>query len=308
MHEYLKGDSVWRRFLSALEGYAIILLDTEGHVATWNEGARQLKGYTADEAIGLHFSTFYTPEAVAVGHPQRELAVAASLGRYEEEGWRVRRDQTRFWAHVLITAIFDEHNVLCGYGKVLRDFTKHKQTAEQTANILNLLELTARSDYLTGLDNRRALDIALGQALSAANRHGRGLCLAMIDLDRFKGYNDAYGHLAGDSYLKVVADVWRKTLRPEDFICRYGGEEFVVGLPDTRMAEATRCLERLRAATPAPLTCSIGIAEWTTGESQSQLIGRADAAAYDAKRSGRNCMRCSVVASAETSDDPRTPG
>jgi PAS domain S-box-containing protein len=107
MNDFLRSDAVFRRFVDSLRDYAVVLLDVKGQVVDWNSGACALKGYRAEEIIGTHFSAFYTPEAIAVGHPERELALAASTGRYEEEGWRVRKDGTRFWAHVVIVAIFD---------------------------------------------------------------------------------------------------------------------------------------------------------------------------------------------------------
>jgi diguanylate cyclase (GGDEF)-like protein/PAS domain S-box-containing protein len=299
MNDFLSSDAVWRRFLGNLRDYAIVILDAGGNVVAWNEGARMLKGYSAAEIIGTHFSAFYTPEARAVGHPERELALAASVGRYEEEGWRVRKDHTRFWAHVVISAIFDDDNVLRGYGKVVRDFTAQKQEIEQSANVMNLLEHTARTDYLTGLDNRRALDRAMALAIAEAKAQDRPLCLAMIDLDKFKTYNDERGHLAGDMYLRRAAAAWRDTLRPRDVIARYGGEEFVMMLPDTDTRLALLCLDRLRGATPPPLTCSVGLAEWDGTEAADGLISRADHALYEAKRAGRDRLQmASVLATA----------
>jgi diguanylate cyclase (GGDEF)-like protein/PAS domain S-box-containing protein len=288
MDEFLKSDAVWRRFLCNLGDHAIVILDEVGTVVGWNEGARTMKGYTAEEIVGSHFSVFYTPEARAVGHPERELAVAASIGRYEEEGWRVRKDETRFWAHVVISAIYDDNQVVCGFGKLLRDFTGRKQAAEQSTNIMNLLEYTARTDYLTGLDNRRSLDKVLAASVAAARRNLRPFALAMIDFDKFKSYNDDFGHQAGDIYLKKATAKWRQTLRPEDIIARYGGEEFVVVLPDTARDRDAISLERLRAATPGPLTCSVGFAEWDGCETANALIGRADHALYQAKGAGRD--------------------
>jgi PAS domain S-box-containing protein len=106
--------------------YAILLLDADGIVSTWNVGAERLKGYTAEEIIGRHFSTFYTDEDRERGHPAEVLAAVRRDARYEEEGWRVRRDGSRFWAHVLITAIFEDDGTLVGYGKVTRDLTARR--------------------------------------------------------------------------------------------------------------------------------------------------------------------------------------
>jgi diguanylate cyclase (GGDEF)-like protein/PAS domain S-box-containing protein len=288
MTDFLQSDAVWARVISNVKDYAIFLLDPDGNVAVWNDGASTLNGYTKAEAIGMHFSCFYTEEARAIGHPERELAVAISSGKYEEEEWLVRKDMSRFWAHVIIVPIYDENKLLCGFGKVVRDFTTYKQAIEQSNGIMKLLEHTARTDYLTGLDNRRSFDKTLADTISGARRHDRPLSLAMIDLDCFKAYNDKFGHLSGDGYLRRAATAWRQVSRPEDFIARYGGEEFVVILPDTARDGATACLERLRNETPEPLTCSVGLAEWDGTETPNELIGRADHAVYQAKASGRN--------------------
>jgi diguanylate cyclase (GGDEF)-like protein/PAS domain S-box-containing protein len=302
--DFLRSEGVLRGFLDSLLDFAIVFLDKEGNIVDWNLGARTLKGYTRDEVLGKHFSAFYTPEAQAVGHPERELALASSTGRYEEEGWRVRKDGTRFWAHVIIIPIYDENMILRGFGKIVRDFTRRKQETEQSANVMRLLELTARTDYLTGLDNRRALDKMLASALPAGLRHRRSTCLAMVDIDLFKKFNDEFGHEAGDVYLKRAAVNWRGSLRTEDFLARYGGEEFVVVLPDTDAAAATLVLNRLRAATPSPLTCSIGIAEWDKKETPDRFIGRADHALYQAKTSGRNRVTIALMPE-PVSENPR---
>jgi PAS domain S-box-containing protein len=113
-----------------VQDYAILMLDTGGHVASWNSGAERIKGYRADEIVGRHFSAFYTPAAVAAGRPAAGLEIATTEGRYEEEGWRVRKDGTQFWASVVITALRDPNGTLRGFGKVTRDFTERKKAEE----------------------------------------------------------------------------------------------------------------------------------------------------------------------------------
>src|SRR5829696_4974150 len=120
-----------RLLIESQPDYAIFLLDTSGHVLTWNGGARRLKGYTADEIVGRHFSTFYTPEDVRAGLPERILESARTTGRHEAEGWRVRSDGTRFWADIVITALRDEQGTLVGFGKVTRDLTIRQQAIER---------------------------------------------------------------------------------------------------------------------------------------------------------------------------------
>ena len=110
--------------------YAIYMLDPEGRVANWNTGAQRFKGYTEQEIVGEHFSRFYTDEDKASGLPQRGLETAMREGRFENEGWRVRNDGSRFWAHVVIDAIRNEQGDLLGFAKVTRDITDKKNAQE----------------------------------------------------------------------------------------------------------------------------------------------------------------------------------
>src|SRR3954449_8893567 len=116
----------FRLMVSGVGDYAIFALDAGGHIRTWNEGARRIKGYTPEEAIGRHFSMFYTAEDRAIEHPAHELGIAAREGRFEEEGWRVRKDGSRFWASVVITSLRDDNGILVGYAKVTRDLTERR--------------------------------------------------------------------------------------------------------------------------------------------------------------------------------------
>lgn len=117
--------------IDAIVDYAIRMLDVDGTVVSWNSGAARLKGYTADEIMGRTFSAFYTPEDCANGLPQRALATARETGRFSAEGWRVRKDGSRFWALVVIDAVRDEHGDLIGFAKVTRDITE-RQAAQET--------------------------------------------------------------------------------------------------------------------------------------------------------------------------------
>jgi PAS domain S-box-containing protein len=116
--------------VESITDYAIFLLDVTGRVRSWNAGAQRIKGYEAHEIIGQHFSKFYLPEDIAVGKPEQELAIARQVCRVEDEGWRVRKDGTLFWANVVITALWDGHGQLRGFGKVTRDLTQ-RRTSEQ---------------------------------------------------------------------------------------------------------------------------------------------------------------------------------
>lgn len=128
--ELRESEERTRLMVEGVKDYAIFMLDPQGHIASWNEGARRIKGYESREIIGRHFSTFYTREDIEDGKPARELKIAIKTGKYEEEGWRVRKDGSLFWANVLITAIFDDRQRLIGFCKVTRDLTERRK-AEQ---------------------------------------------------------------------------------------------------------------------------------------------------------------------------------
>jgi PAS domain S-box-containing protein len=120
----------YRLLVDAITDYAIYMLDTEGRISSWNAGAQRFKGYTESEILGEHFSRFYTPEDLAAGVPTRALATAEAEGRFEAEGWRVRKDGGRFWAHVIIDAIRDQHGQLLGFAKITRDLSERKVAEE----------------------------------------------------------------------------------------------------------------------------------------------------------------------------------
>jgi PAS domain S-box-containing protein len=132
--------SQFRQLVADVRDYAIFGLDAGGHITTWNAGAEAIKGYHEAEVVGRHFSMFYTPEDLARDHPARELEVAAREGRYEEEGWRVRKDGTRFWASVVVTALRNDHGTLVGFAKITRDLSERRANEESLREIAAELE------------------------------------------------------------------------------------------------------------------------------------------------------------------------
>jgi PAS domain S-box-containing protein len=131
-----RSEERFRMIVEGVRDYAIFMLDPQGRVATWNEGAQRIKGYKADEIIGQHFSRFYPKEVVDRGWPDEELRRATAEGRIEDEGWRVRQDGSRFWANVVITALRDEAGTLRGFAKVTRDMTERRQAEENARRLL----------------------------------------------------------------------------------------------------------------------------------------------------------------------------
>jgi PAS domain S-box-containing protein len=128
-----ESDAHYRLLVDSVSDYAIITLDVDGYVTTWNKGAERIKGYKAEEIIGQHFSCFYPHDDVERGKTEMELRTAAVEGRFEDENWRVRKDGSRFWANVVITALRDKEGNLLGFGKVTRDLTDRKQAEETIA-------------------------------------------------------------------------------------------------------------------------------------------------------------------------------
>ena len=132
-----ESEQRFRLLVQGVTDYALYMLSPEGIVTNWNSGAERIKGYAEAEIVGSHFSRFYTPEEDAAGVPRRALSTAASVGRFEAEGYRVRKDGSRFWAHVIIDAIRDDHGQLVGFAKITRDLTEKKKAAEalEAANV-----------------------------------------------------------------------------------------------------------------------------------------------------------------------------
>ena len=142
---------LYRLLVESVRDYAIFILDPDGRVASWNEGARRIKGYEAEEILGRHFSVFYPDAARASGFPDYELQVARAVGRFEDEGWRVRKDGSQFWANVVITALFAEDGSLLGFAKVTRDLTERREAQRrEVADARRLAEVEAANRAKSG--------------------------------------------------------------------------------------------------------------------------------------------------------------
>jgi diguanylate cyclase (GGDEF)-like protein/PAS domain S-box-containing protein len=282
----------FRLVIDSVIDYAIFMLDPKGHIASWNAGAERIKGYRADEIIGQHFSRFYPAEDLARGKPQHGLEIASAEGRFEDEGWRLRKDGSRFWANVVITALRDHSGTLHGFGKVTRDLTERKRSEERLAYL-------AQTDALTRLPNRHMLHDRLVQTLAQAPRTGRSIGCMYIDLDRFKYVNDTFGHGAGDQLLRQAGERLQRCLRSTDIVGRLGGDEFAIILAGIAKSEdAGLVAQKVNVAFSAPfdldgretyVSASIGIAIYPRdGGDADLLLKNADTAMYRAKEQGRN--------------------
>jgi PAS domain S-box-containing protein len=180
------SDVHFRMLVDSVQDYAIFMLDPRGHVASWNRGAQSIKGYTAGEIVGQHFSVFYTPDDIAIRKPETELAHAVAEDRIEDEGWRVRKDGSRFWANVTITAIRAPDGALQGFAKVTRDMTDRLRLMElQHARALSTHVQNAREEERSRL--ARELHDDLGQQLIA-------LKMDVASLDHTSSRNDKDVH------------------------------------------------------------------------------------------------------------------
>jgi diguanylate cyclase (GGDEF)-like protein/PAS domain S-box-containing protein len=268
---------------------AVVSADASGRITQFNPAAERTFGFPVEEAVGQPFLTLLAERC----HEPYRLELdrlfssedATNAGRTVELVGR-RKDGREFPLELCLVTWRSGESSL--YTCVVRDVSERKRVAAEREELLERVEAIARTDELTGLANRRAWDEELRRELGRAARHGHALCVVVIDLDHFKRFNDERGHQAGDALLREAAIAWRMRIRVTDLIARYGGEEFAVLLPDCPPHEAIGILKRLRASTPEGQTCSAGVAYWDRSESPEDLVGRADAALYEAKRAGRD--------------------
>jgi PAS domain S-box-containing protein len=211
----VRSEERFHLLVDNVRDYAIFTLDVNGNVVTWNEGAKRIKGYEAYEIVGQHFSRFYTQDAVERRHPDRELEIARAEGRYEEEGWRVRKDGSRFFANVVITALYDEQGELRGYGKVTRDITERKRAERELA--------TATAEV-----ERQRLRRA--HALEIHDNVIQSLVLAKyaFDVGDSSGGERALEHALAEAR-RIVGDMQQQTGPPKGGDLRRGGEAVARG-------------------------------------------------------------------------------
>ena len=260
----------------------------DGYFTRLNGSWEQCLGFSPEELMARPFAELIHPEDI---EPTFEVASSLREGSFEVVNFENRyATKDGSWRWLLWSARSDGQRIYA----VAKDITERKQREDEQSAQLARLEAIARTDELTGLPNRRALDEELRRELARSKRMGYQLSVAMLDIDHFKIYNDQHGHPAGDSLLRYASRAWRLAIRETDFIARYGGEEFVVLLPACPPGNAPEIIGRLRAATPGGQTVSGGIAVWDGSESAESLLARADQALYAAKREGRDCVVAAV--------------
>jgi diguanylate cyclase (GGDEF)-like protein/PAS domain S-box-containing protein len=277
-----RADLRARRFFD-LSHDMLSTMDQTGRCVEANEAWTHLLGYAAEDLQGTRLLDLTHPD----DHRRAAAATVELFKGVESVGLETRvwaRDGSLHWLSSDSVLAPDEGMV---YTRST-DVTELKRIEAEREALLEDVEGLARSDALTGLPNRRALDEMLPREMARAQRGESPLSLAIIDLDHFKSYNDSHGHLAGDAFLRECAIAWDTELRGEDAVFRFGGEEFLVLLPERTIDPAGAIVERLRMATPRKRTCSAGLALWDSAETSEELLNRADAALYEAKAEGRD--------------------
>ena len=283
-----------------IHGYCIVMLDPAGTVIEWNPSIGRLLGITPDAIVG---QPLLNRVSVDLGEQTSSSDFLGVRNVISKMGWcRVdaswkKGDGREMWGDCVIAPVPEADGSTGGYVAVIRDVSvEHINTQE-------LID-AALTDPLTGLHNRRGLE---GRSEALHFRPGGAPATqvwVMVDIDHFKRVNDTYGHEAGDEVLKAVAEALRSTARVADIVARFGGEEFVLVLPDTGAEVGARIAERLRLAIEAlstdvdgqviRVTASFGVAQRAAQESQLEVLERADAALFSSKKDGRNRVTMST--------------
>lgn len=291
---------------------SVVITNLHGTIDYVNPQFISLTGYTQDEVIGKNpniIQSGYTPI-----EKYRDMWQTIRSGRvWRGELLNRKKNGDLYWELEVVAPVFDDAGNIINFIAVKEDITGWKEAEDKLINAYAQLEEKMREiqdlqiilreqaihDSLTGLHNRYYLKETLGRELARAEREGYPVCFALMDIDHFKDINDTYGHTAGDVVLQHLGNQLRALTRTGDIVCRFGGEEFLIVLPNTRVASAAQIAERIRVTfqessvlsgeTEIKTTISFGIAEFPEdGSTEAEALDLADKALYAAKRNGRN--------------------
>ena len=284
-----KSEAKYRMFVeTAIEGVAS--LDSEWRLTFVNHQFASMLGYTVEEMLGHPYETFIAEDQQADAEAQKQIRTQGQDAVYER--CFLRKDGARYWILVSAKTITDAQGQFIGSFGMCTDINERKQNEYR-------LKQQATTDSLTGVLNRRYFLELSTREINRALRHNHPLSLALIDIDHFKHINDFYGHVLGDEALMAVTHILQQNIREKDIFARFGGDEFVLLLPETSIDQAQLILERLCSVLTSqsvdlsgravPITLSVGLASLANStDAVEMVLERADRALYQAKETGRN--------------------
>jgi diguanylate cyclase (GGDEF)-like protein/PAS domain S-box-containing protein len=280
-------------------GEGVYILDRAGRLVFMNGEAENILGWKEEELTGKKVHQLVHAHKLAGSMhrpdecPVMETANSGKVSRIAEDVF-IRKDGTPFPVTLVSTPLRDDGEIT-GSVVAFRDITVHKRTEEALRRANELLARQATTDALTGIYNRLKFNGLLDMEIRKARRYKVPLALIMFDIDCFKAINDEYGHLAGDSVLQEIVDLVRRNIRDADLFARWGGEEFMILVPENKLRNAVQLAEKLRMKIEAhrfrdvgKVTCSFGVTEFSEDDTAGSFAGKADRAMYAAKEKGRN--------------------
>lgn len=283
-------------------GEGVYVLDSAAHLIFLNPTGEDMLGWKEEELLGkIVHDIFHCRRPDGSAYPAEDCPALETLrsGKtfHIQDDIFIRRDDSVLPVSFISTPIHEDGLGITGVVVAFHDITSRKIFQEALARANEQLEEKASTDVLTGIANRRHFDDALLREVSRASRHSEPLSVVMFDIDHFKSVNDTYGHHVGDLVLTRLAQLVLSLLRDEDLLARWGGEEFVILLPQTTIDAGIEMAERLRRTVEndgfpsvGKITCSFGVTDLGPEDDEEILMERTDRAMYKAKESGRNCV------------------